>query len=451
MAGFEGTQAEPEPKPRNWDGNGGSQVPSAGLADGGVPKVARPLTAFEVQRLETPGLHAVGTVAGLYLRVLPPPSTAKVWALRFVVNGKRRELGLGGYPAVSLAEAVASAQDRRLAALDGQDPAIDRQKVRDEALRTPPRPVTFAQAAEAYISVHAAGWKHPLHAAQWRRSLELHAYPKIGGLDVMAIGIAEVLSVLEPIWHAKTETASKVRGRIELILGWAYKRTETDRLNPARWQRHLDTQLPARGRIAMPRHHTALPVAQMPAFMRTLAKVEGSGARALEFAILTAARSGEVRLARWPEIDFASRTWIVPAARMKGGREHRVPLSTAAIALLEATPLADDSDVIFQSPRRGVLSNMSFVAVCRRMGENCVPHGFRSTFRDWCAECTDVAPEVAEMALAHEIGNAVEAAYRRGDLLDKRRALMEAWCMFLATGTRAPAAKLSGLRRVPRS
>jgi len=416
-----------------------------------MPKVARALTASEVQRLATPGLHAVGSVPGLYLRVLPPPSTAKVWALRFVVNGKRRELGLGGYPVVSLAEAVASAQERRLAALYDGDPAIDRRKADGEERSASRRMVTFAQAAEAYISVHAAGWKHPLHAVQWRRSLELHVYPEIGGLDVLTIGITEVLGVLEPIWHAKTETAAKVRGRIELILAWAYKRAETDRLNPARWQGHLDTQLPARGKIAIPRHHVALPVGDMPAFMKALAKVEGSGARALEFAILTAARSGEVRLARWSEIDFGSRTWIVPASRMKAGRVHRVPLSRAAIALLESTLLVDDSEVIFQSPRGGELSNMSLVAVCRRMGERCVPHGFRSTFRDWCAECTDVAPEVAEMALAHDVGDAVEAAYRRGDLLDKRRALMEAWCTFLTTGTRTPAVKLPGSRRVLRS
>lgn len=315
------------------------------------------------------------------------------------------------------------------------------------------RPVTFAQAAEAYISMHTAGWKHPLHASQWRRSLELHAYPKIGELDVLSIGIAQVLRVLEPIWHAKTETASKVRGRIELILAWAYQRAEVQRLNPARWDGHLDTQLPARGRIAVPRHHTALPVAEMPRFIKALAGVKGGGARALEFAILTAARPGEVRLARWPEIDFASRTWIVPAERMKGGREHRVPLSSAAIALLESTWLVDGNDVIFQSTQHGggAVSNMTLLVVCRRMGENCVPHGFRSTFRDWCAECTDAAPEVAEMALAHHVGNAVEAAYRRGDLLDKRRALMEAWSTFLATGTNAPAVKLSGPRRVPRS
>ncbi len=418
-----------------------------------MPKVARPLTTDEVRSFSSPGLHAVGTVPGLYLRVLPPPASAKVWALRLSVNGKRRELGLGGFPAVSLEEAVASALDRRQAALEGQDPAIDRLKTPAALPPVSPRPVTFAQAAEAYISVHSAGWKHPSQAAQWRRSLELHAFPKIGRLDVLAIGIAEVLGVLEPIWHAKTETASKVRGRIELILAWAYQRSETDRFNPARWQGHLDTQLPARGRIAVPRHHPALSVAEMPRFMKALSAVKGGGARALEFVILTAARPGEARLARWPEIDFASRTWIVPAERMKGGREHRVPLSSAAIALLESTLLVDRDDVIFQSTQGGggAVSNMTMLKVCRRMGEACVPHGFRSTFRDWCAECTDVAPEVAEMALAHQVGNAVEAAYRRGDLLEKRRSLMEGWSTFLTTGTSASAAMQPEPRRVRRS
>ncbi|MEP7301587.1 MAG: tyrosine-type recombinase/integrase [Caldimonas sp.] len=418
-----------------------------------MARVARPLTAAEVACLSAPGLHAVGTVPGLYLRVLPPPSSAKMWALKVVVDGRRHELGLGGYPAMSLTQAIASAEARRQAALAGRDAVVVRRKAEDAARSAPMKPVTFAQAAEAYISTHTGGWKHPLHASQWRRSLELHAHPSIGELDVLAIGIAEVLSVLEPIWRTKTETASKVRARIELILSWAYKRAETDRLNPARWVGHLDTQLPARGKIAIPRHHTALPFAEMPRFMKALDKLDGGGARALEFAILTAARPGEARLARWPEIDFASRTWIVPAARMKAGREHRVPLSSAAIALLESTAMVDGSDVIFQSTQGGggEVSDMTLTMVCRRMGENCVPHGFRSTFRDWCAECTDAAPEVAEMALAHQVGNAVEAAYRRGDLLEKRRALMEAWSTFLATGATAPALKLSGPRRVPRS
>ena len=417
-----------------------------------MARIARPLTALEVECLDTPGLHAVGTVPGLCLRIPAPPSTAKSWSLRLLVNGKRRELGLGGYPDVSLAQAVASARERRMAEIGSPPKAEQGEGRAPRAVAN--RPVTFAQAAEAYISMHTAGWKDPLHASQWRRSLELHAYPKIGELDVLAIGIAEILGVLEPIWHAKTETASKVRGRIELILAWAYQRAEVQRLNPARWDGHLDTQLPARGKIAVPRHHTALAVSEMPRFMKALADVEGGGARALEFAILTAARPGEARLARWPEIDFASRTWVVPARRMKGGREHRVPLSTTAIALLESTEIVDHDDVIFQSTQGGggAVSNMTMLKVCHRMQENCVPHGFRSTFRDWCAECTDVASEAAEMALAHRVGNAVEVAYRRGDLLEKRRVLMEAWAVFLATGTtNASAAELSGPRRVPRS
>jgi integrase len=273
---------------------------------------------------------------------------------------------------------------------------------------------------------------------QWHSSLELYAFPKIGQLDVGDIAMAHVLDVLEPIWRTKTETASRVRGRIELILSWADKRAESERLNPARWRGHLDTQLPAPTKVRKPKHHAALPVSEASSFMSSLRRQEGSGARALEFVVLTAARSGEVRFATWPEIGFKSRTWTVPAERMKSGREHRVPLSPAAVSLLESISLVDDSDVIFQAPRGGVLSDMSFVAVCRRMGADCVPHGFRSTFRDWCAEHTSVAREVAEMALAHAIGNEVEAAYRRGDLFEKRRALRDEWSLFLQAD--APAA-----------
>ena len=297
--------------------------------------------------------------------------------------------------------------------------------------------ITFAKAAEGYIAAHEAGWRNAKHAWQWNSSLELYAFPKIGQLDVGDIGMSHVLEVLEPIWRTKTETASRVRGRIELILAWADKRADRERLNPARWRGHLDTQLPARNKVAKPKHHAALPVADASTFMSALRKQEGSAARALEFAILTAARSGEVRFATWPEIDFGSRTWTVPAERMKSGREHRVPLSPAAIALLESIPLVDDSEVIFQAPRGGALSDMALVAVCRRMNANCVPHGFRSTFRDWCAERTNVAREVAEMALAHSVGNEVEAAYRRGDLFEKRRHLMDEWAAFLQPEKRA--------------
>ena len=401
-----------------------------------MPRVAKPLTALEVKRLESPGLHAVGTVPGLRLRVMPPPSLAKMWTLRIVVGNKRRDLGLGGYPAVTLAKALELAREKRQSVQLGKDPVTEGRAAKSALRASQQRQITFAQAAAAYIAAHEAGWRNAKHAWQWNNSLQLYAFPKIGQLDVGDIGMANVLEVLEPIWRTKTETASRIRGRIELILAWADKRAERERLNPARWRGHLDTQLPARNKVAKPKHHAALPVADVSTFMSAVRKQEGSAARALEFAILTAARSGEVRFATWPEIDFGSRTWIVPAERMKSGREHRVPLSPAAIALLESTPLVDDSEVIFQAPRGGALSDMSLVAVCRRMDAHCVPHGFRSTFRDWCAERTNVAVGQFCLSARMAIGNEVEAAYRRGDLFDKRRHLMDEWAAFLQPATK---------------
>jgi integrase len=400
-----------------------------------VSKAAPPLTALQVERLKVPGRHAVGGVAGLHLRIRPSPSSSRVWTLRVVVENHRRDFVLGSYPTVTLAEAIESARAKRRELLGDEGRQLDVPKALDEASAAPPKQLTFAEAAEAYIQSHASAWKHARHVSHWRRSLAVHALPKIGSHEVTAIGIREVLGVLEPIWRTKTETASKVRGRIELILAWADKRLGVERPNPARWTGNLDTQLAARSKIAVPRHHPALPLPQIPAFMKALATAEGSAARALHFAILTAARPGEVCAATWKEVDFPSKTWVVPEERMKSGREHRVPLSAAAIALLESIPLTDDSDVIFQSPRGGELSNMALVAVCRRLGVECVPHGFRSSFRDWCAENSEAAPELAEMALAHAIGSEVEAAYRRGDLLVKRRKLMEDWSSFLQGGS----------------
>jgi integrase len=400
-----------------------------------MARTARPLTALQVERLDRPGRHSVGTVAGLHLRILPPPSSTRVWTLRVVVDSQRRDINLGWYPDISLKQATEAARAKRLE-LFGNANTGDGLKLAPSPAGSARRfqPLTFVLAAEAYIAGHEAEWAHARHASHWRRSLELHALPKLGDLDVSAIGVRDVLKVLEPIWTRKTETAVKVRGRIELILGWADKRLGVERPNPARWHGHLDTQLPARSKVATRRHHAALPASDLPGFMRVLAKANGSAALALQFVILTAARSGEVRDATWQEIDFPSRTWIVPAERMKGGREHRVPLCPSAIALLESIPLVDGSDVIFQSPLGGALSNMALVAVCRRLGVECVPHGFRSSFRDWCAEHSDVAPELAEMALAHAISDEVEAAYRRGDLLVKRRKLMNDWAEFLQTG-----------------
>jgi integrase len=274
-------------------------------------------------------------------------------------------------------------------------------------------------------------WRNAKHAWQWRNSLDRYVIPKLGALDVGDIGINQVLDVLEPIWRTRTVTASRLRGRIELIISWADKRAERERLNPARWRGHLDTQLPAPTKVSKPRHHAALPVSEIAGFMRALYFEKGIAARALEFAILTAARSGEVRLATWSEIDVKSCTWTIPAERMKSGREHRIPLSPRAMLLLDEVFITPWLKLIFQTPRGVALSDMALVAVCRRLGADCVPHGFRSTFRDWCAENTNVGREVAEMALAHSVGNEVEAAYRRGDLFEKRRALMKEWAAFL--------------------
>ena len=289
---------------------------------------------------------------------------------------------------------------------------------------------TFEFCALAYIDAHEAGWRNAKHAQQWRNTLETYAYPAIGDLRVRDVGLANVLAVLEPIWKGKTETASRLRGRLEAILDWATTRGYRSGLNPARWKGHLDTVLPAARSVANAGHHTALPFPQIGAFMVELRQQAGLSARALEFAILTASRSGEVRGAIWRKIDRAARMWTVPAERMKAGREHRVPLSDQALDLLDAVPRGESDGLIFASPRGGMLSDMSLTAVLRRMKVDAVPHGFRSTFRDWCAERTNYPHEVAEMALAHAIGDKVEAAYRRGDLLEKRRRLMRDWAIY---------------------
>ena len=377
-----------------------------------MPKVVKTLTALEVNRLSAPGMHAVGgAVPGLYLRVLPPPSASRSWILRINIGGARRDLGLGGYPEVSLAQAREAARGKRQLVRDGVDPVVQKRAAESARRAAAIKKMTFAEAAARYIAIQESGWRNAKHAWQWRNSLDRYVIPKIGGLDVGDIGITQVLGVLEPIWRTTTVTASRIRGRIELILAWADKRAERERLNPARWRGHLDTQLPRPSKVARPKHHKALSLAEMGFFIKRLRDLDSMAARALEFAILTAARSGEVRHATWEEVDMNSKIWTIPAERMKGGREHRVPLNEGAVSLLWSLARVEGSDVIFQSPRSGPLTDTALVAVCRRIGADCVPHGFRSTFRDWCSECTNVSHEVAEMALARAIGNEVEAAY----------------------------------------
>jgi integrase len=309
--------------------------------------------------------------------------------------------------------------------------------------------LTFEQCASRYIAAKAPEWKNVKHAAQWTSTLQTYAFPVIGGLLVQDVELPQIKAVLDPIWVAKTETASRLRGRIESVLDWATVNGYRTGLNPARWRGHLDKVLPAPGRIAKPDHHAALPLPEVGAFMKALRSQEGMGALALEFAILTAARSGEVRGATWDEIDLDGAVWTIAGDRMKAGKEHRVPLSAAALAVLSKVPRMAGTDLVFPAPLGGQLSDMTLTAVTRRMKVAAVPHGFRSTFRDWCSERTNYPREVVEMALAHAIGDKVEAAYRRGDLFEKRRALMSEWARFCAVAepSRGAVVSLSKARR----
>jgi len=397
-----------------------------------MPKKAMELGALQVGKLADPGLHFVGGVAGLALQVTP--SGARSWTLRAVIGGKRRDMGLGAYSpsGMTLAKAREAATAARELIRQGIDP-IQRQQAAQSALRASmAEALTFKECAESYIKAHAAGWKNVKHQQQWRNTLAQHAYPVLGDLLVRDVKLPQVMAVLEPIWTTTNETAVRVRGRIELVLDWARARGLRDGENPARWRGHLDKLLAKPSKVNNREHHSALPVGDVGAFMTRLRDADGMGARALEFVILTAGRSGEVRGATWAEIDLGAKVWTVPSSRMKAGKEHRVPLSDVALALLHALPKIAGSAFVFAAPRGGELSDMTLTAVLRRMEVPAVPHGFRSTFRDWAAERTNYPRDVAEMALAHAIGDKVEAAYRRGDLFEKRALMMSDWAAFLA-------------------
>ena len=393
-------------------------------------KKARELGALQVSRLTEPGLHFVGGVAGLGMEIARRGSRS--WVLRIRIGGRRRDMGLGGFPDVSLAGAREAARTARAKVKAGIDPIDDAKTARSALLAAQMASLTFEECASKYIAAKSGEWKNAKHRAQWTSTLATYAYPVIGALLVRDVELPQIKAVLDPIWATKTETASRLRGRIESVLDWATVNEYRAGLNPARWKGHLDKVLPAPGKIAKIDHHAALPVAEVGAFMRALRAQDGTGARALEFAILTAARSGEVRGATWAEIDLDAAVWTVPGSRMKAGKEHKVPLSGAALAVLGAVPRMVGVDLVFAAPRGGRLSDMTLTAVTRRMGAACVPHGFRSTFRDWCSERTNYPRDVAEMALAHAIGDKVEAAYRRGDLFEKRRTLMAEWAAFCA-------------------
>jgi integrase len=394
-----------------------------------MPKVARELQAIEVSRLKDSGLYMVGVVPGLALQI---KEGSRSWVLRAMVGGKRRDMGLGPYPAVTLAQAREKARGARGQISSGVDPIAQQQQARRALQAASAAALTFRQCAEKYIAAHRAGWKSAKHAQQWENTLTQHAYPVLGGLMVRDVGLPHVMAVLEPIWTTTNETAARLRSRIELVLDWAAARGLREGPNPARWRGHLDKLLPKPSKVNKGTHHAALPVSEVGAFMVRLREAEGMGARALEFAILTAARSGEVRGMTWSELDQQAGVWALPADRMKAGKEHRVPLSAAARELLATLPKGKPDEIVFKAQRGGPLSDMTLSAVLRRMGVAAVPHGFRSTFRDWAGERTSYPSDVAEMALAHTIANKAEAAYRRGDMLERRKVMMADWAAFLA-------------------
>lgn len=395
-----------------------------------MPRKAKELSPLEVRRLTRPGRWSVGGTDGLALQVTS--SGARSWVLRMAAGGRQREMGLGSFPTVPLAEAREKARQHRALVKEGVDPIASRRAASSAASAERQAQKTFSEVAARYIAQHEKSWKNAKHQAQWEATLRTYAEPLIGKLLVRDIRSAHVIAVLEPIWTTKTETATRVRSRIELVLDYATARGYREGLNPARWKGNLDAALPNASKVAPVRHHAAVEVKEVESFMKRLRSQEGLGARALEFAVLTAARSGEVRGATWSEVDLKAALWTIPATRMKSGREHRVPLSKPAIKLLRSLP-ADrlPGDFVFPG-MRGPLSDMSLTAVLRRMGVSATAHGFRSTFRDWVSESTEHSGEVAEMALSHVIGDKVEAAYRRGDLLEKRIALMTDWASFLA-------------------
>jgi integrase len=396
------------------------------------------LAAIQVARAKGPAVLHDG--AGLYLRVAP--SGAKNWVFRFQINGKRRDMGLGPYPAVSLALAREKAAEHRAQRRAGTDPIEAKAAERQAQQIVKAKGRTFNEVAEEYISRNEAGWRNATHRQQWRNTLTTYVSPIMGDLPVAAIDTGLVVQVLDPIWAVKPETASRVRGRIEAVLDAATVRGYRSGPNPAQWKGNLAHILPARSKVRKIVHHAALPWEELPKFLATLRTRPGVAASALEFTIYTAARTGEVLGATWGEINMDAKVWTIPAERMKAGREHRVPLSDAALSVLtEMRPLAltregasDSVAPVFPGTRRALtLSNMALRALLRRMKRGDVTiHGFRSTFSDWAAECTAYPREVVEMALAHAIENRVEAAYRRGDLFEKRRRLMADWAQHCA-------------------
>ena len=398
------------------------------------------LKVMQVTHTKKPGLYSDG--GGLYLQVTK--KLVKSWLFRYMRMGVRRGMGLGPVHTVTLAEAREKAYACRRMLIEGIDP-LEAKKAKHQAERRERmKSLPFRDCANQYIEAHRKSWKNEKHAAQWGSTIETYANPIIGNLMVTEIDTDDIMRVLEPIWAEKTETATRLRGRIESILAWATVRGFRTGLNPARWKGHLDHLLAKPSRLRKTNHHAALPYAEAAAFMKMLRRQEGNAALALQLVILTASRTNEVIAARKSEFDLPAKIWIIPAERMKARREHRVPLSTAAVALVKPLINTGTSEFVFPASKENRhLSNMAMLQLLKRMKrEDLTVHGFRSTFKDWARETTDYAREVSEAALAHIIGDQTEAAYARGDLFAKRAGLMQEWADHLfakSAPARAPA------------
>ncbi|HDS1113867.1 TPA: integrase arm-type DNA-binding domain-containing protein [Pluralibacter gergoviae] len=400
-----------------------------------MPKKARELSALAVSRLKADGRYAVGGVDGLYLRIA---GRSRAWVLCVAMGtrinraGKtvprRLNMGLGPYQEISLAEARDRARELRKQIRSGIDPLEEKhaRKAFQEAQARKQK--TFRECAEAVLEIKGNELKNKKHVAQWRSTLETYAYPVIGDKAVSIITKMDLLAILEPIWLTKNETASRVRGRIETVMDYAKAKEYFEGDNPAAWKGILKPLLPMPSKVQTRKHHAALPYKDAASFMTELRQRSGISARALEFSILTVARSGEIRGAEWSEIDLEAKTWIIPAERMKARKEHRVPLSNTAVELLNALPRFTYNNLVFPAPRGGQLSDMALTAVLKRMGRaGLTQHGFRSTFREWAGETTSYQREVIEHALAHQLADKAEAAYQRGTLWPKRISLMDDW------------------------
>lgn len=389
-----------------------------------MARIVNRLTDRVVQAKKARGFYPDG--GGLYLQI--SSETSKSWVFRFKHKGRARDMGLGSLRDVSLAQARRKASEARRQRSEGKDPIIEKAAQRAEDRLTGAGSPAFKECAEQLVTSHEAGWRNAKHRQQWRNTLSTYAYPVLGGIPVAEVNTDLVLRVLEPIWKTKTETASRVRGRIEAVLSWARARGLRSGENPAQWRGHLDHLLPARSKVQRVVHHPALPYEELPTFMSRVRARQGITPRALEFIILTAARTGEALGARFDEFDLKARLWTVPAERMKAHRGHKVPLSTRAVAIVREMAAFGLGEYVFPGANRGKpLSNMALLMLLRGLRSGITTHGFRSSFRDWAAEKTNTPSFVAEAALAHVVADKVEAAYRRTELLERRRELMDAW------------------------